>query len=230
MFITRRVLALQVVERAEPNRNRFRRDDVAQPIYGQFANIPDALRNRKVLRQAVQQCDFLERHQQMRGDVGELPLHLGGRLLHHRFFANRQGDFDNGLGGPGCLRLRPSVRFFQVNTKFGSGGRDLLLTVDWFAKDRRNSDHRRGRSRRGKRNGQQQEGRDLIDDFWQRALGHLLTTRQPSVEVDRQSGGSGTHNLSSAAVDDRERGGKCPLDRSQDLASLSRQNDGGVCQ
>ena len=36
--------------------------------------------NRKVFREAMKERDFLEGHQQMRGDVGHLPLELSRRL------------------------------------------------------------------------------------------------------------------------------------------------------
>src|SRR4051794_13075152 len=152
----------------------------------------------------MQQRDFLEGHQKVRGNVGKLPLHLRGRLLHRCFFTDREGDFENGFSRPSGLSLCPLVRLPHIDAKLRGGSCDLLVSIYPFGKDRRNRDQRGRRSRRRKGNGQEQERRNLVDNFRQRALYDLLTAGQTRVKIDGQSLSSRTHDLSSAAVDYRE--------------------------
>ena len=148
------VLTLQVLKRAEPDGDRLGRDHVVQPVDRELANVGHALGNRQVFGEPMQERDFLERHQQVRGDVGQLPLHLGGRLLHRRLFEDRGADFLDRFGRPGALRLGPTEGLADFDAECGGGGRDLGFALDSFGEERANRDHYRSRSRRRQRHGQ----------------------------------------------------------------------------
>ena len=121
------VLALQMLKRAEPNRDRLGRDHVVQPIDRHLANVGHALGDRQMFGKPMQQRDFLERHQQVRGNVGQLPLHLGRRLLHRRLFEDRGADFLNRFRRPRTLSLGPTECLADFHAECGGGGGDLAF-------------------------------------------------------------------------------------------------------
>ena len=135
------VLALQMLERAEPNGYGLGRDHVVQPVDGHFANVRDALGDRQVFGQAMQERDFLERHQEVRGNVGQLPLHLSGRLLHRRFFEDRGAHFLDRLGRPRALGLGPAECLADIDAECGGGRGDLCFALDTLSEERRDGDH-----------------------------------------------------------------------------------------
>ena len=196
-----RILLVEFAVAVEPDGDALGRHDFGQPVHRQAAQIGHALGDRQVLGEPVEQRDFFERRQQVRRQIGQLPLELGLRLLQRRLFDDGRGDFLHRVRMPGRAGLSPLEGLRGIHAEFVRRGPDLFFALDRLGNERRHShQHRLGRID-GQRHRQQQQRRNFVDDFRPAPLRNFVQRGHALVRIDGQLIGGRANNVASGRID-----------------------------